>query len=401
MRTAVIVDAVRTATGKRHGGLSGWDPTDLAAFTLTGLVQRAGVDPAIVDDVIMGCVTQIGRQASNIARYAALGAGFPESVPGVTIDRQCGSSQQAVHFAAQGVMAGVYDTVIAAGVEVMSSTPMMSAVSEVSPPFASSVAARYHAVESRGHRGLVPQGVAAELISDRWGLTRSDLDTYGARSQQRASRAQNEGAFDHEILPVPERRRAAETGEIHESGSLHLRDEGVRAGTTADVLAGLSPAFMPDGLTTAGTSSQIADGASAVLIMSEARASSLGLRPLASIKAMAVEGSDPVLMLTGPIPATRSVLRKAGLNIDEIDHHEVNEAFAAVVLAWQHELGVDLERVNPLGGAIALGHPLGATGTKLMATLVHALVRTSGRYGLQVMCEGGGMANATVIERIS
>jgi acetyl-CoA acyltransferase len=397
MPSAVIVDAVRTAGGKRNGNLSGWHPADLAAEVLKSLVDRNGLDPALIEDVIMGCVMQIGAQSLNIARNAALAAGFPESVVGTTIDRQCGSSQQALHFAAQGVMAGAYDVVIGAGVEVMSLVPMgaSAAVPGVGLPFGPQVGLRYEPVG-----GLVPQGISAELIADRWNLSREDLDAFGAESQQRAARATAEGRFEHEILPVATRVKDKETGKIIEPGDLVTSDQGIREGTTAETLANLRPAFKPDGKVTAGNSSQITDGASAVLVMSEEKAVALGLTPRARFHTFALAGVDPVTMLTGPIPATTKVLERAKLSIDDMDIIEINEAFASVVLAWEKEHHPDMSKVNMNGGAIALGHPLGSSGTKLTATLLNELERTGGRYGLLTMCEGGGMANATIIERL-
>ena len=396
MTTAVIVDAVRTAGGKRHGRLSGWHPVDLAAETLKALVERNDLDPGLIDDVIMGCVMQVGAQAVNVGRNAVLAAGYPESVPGTSIDRQCGSSQQAVHFAAQGVMAGQYDVAVAAGVEVMSLVPMGASVGQgVGVPFGPTVGRRYEPVG-----GLVPQGVSAEMIADKWNLSREDLDRYSARSQQYAARATAEGRFEREILPVVAKHKDKETGKVTESGDLVTADEGIRPDTTVETLANLKPAFKPDGKVTAGNSSQITDGASAVLIMSEERASALRLTPRARFHSFALAGVDPVTMLTGPIPATTRVLERAKLTLDDIDLIEINEAFASVVLAWEKEHHPDMERVNVNGGAIALGHPLGCSGTKLMATLLNELERTGGRYGLQTMCEGGGMANATIIERL-
>jgi acetyl-CoA acyltransferase len=396
MPDAVIVDVVRTAGGKRHGKLSGWHPVDLAAETLKALVSRNDVDPAVVDDVIMGCVSQVGAQAVNVGRNAVLAAGFPESVPATTVDRQCGSSQQAMHFAAQGVMAGQYDVVIAAGVEVMSLVPMGASVgANVGFPFGPTVGLRYEPVG-----GLVPQGISAEMIADRYGLSRQELDIFSAGSQQKAATATAEGRFDREILPVTLKHKDKETGKVTESDELVTADEGVRPDTTAETLANLKPAFKPDGKVTAGNSSQITDGASAVLIMSEEKASALGLTPRARFHAFTVIGVDPVTMLLGPIPATTRVLERAKLGIEDIDLVEINEAFASVVLAWEKDLHPDMSKVNVNGGAIALGHPLGCSGTKLMATLVNELERTGGRYGLQTMCEGGGMANGTIIERL-
>jgi acetyl-CoA acyltransferase len=397
MATAVIVDAVRTAGGKRNGKLSGWHPADLAGETLKALVERNDLDPALIDDVIMGCVMQVGAQAVNVARNAVLAAGFPESVPATTIDRQCGSSQQSAHFAAQGVIAGAYDVVVAAGIEVMSLVPM--GASAMTPntgvPFGPKVLERYAPVG-----GLVPQGISAELIADKWALSREDLDAFGARSQQLALQATEEGRFEREIVPVRSKSRDKETGTIIDSDELFTRDEGIRPGTTVETLANLKPAFKPDGKVTAGNSSQITDGASAVLIMSEERAAALGYTPRARFHTFALAGVDPVLMLTGPIPATSRVLERAKLTLDDIDLVEINEAFASVVLAWEKEHHPDMSKVNVNGGAIALGHPLGCSGAKLMATLVNELERTGGRYGLETMCEGGGMANATIIERL-
>ncbi|CAN5468353.1 thiolase family protein [soil metagenome] len=395
MATAVIVDAVRTAGGKRNGKLSGWHPADLAGELLSAMAERNGLDPVLVDDVIMGCVMQVGHQSVNIGRNAVLAAGWPESVPATTIDRQCGSSQQSAHFAAQGVMAGAYDVVIAAGVEVMSTTPMGASILPGSLPFGPKVMERYSDVG-----GLVPQGISAELIADKWNLSREDLDGFGARSQKLALQATEEGRFAKEIVPVKGKLWDREKGEVVDLDEIVDRDEGIRPGTTAETLGKLKPAFKPDGKVTAGNSSQITDGASAVLIMSESRAAELGLTPRARFHTFALAGVDPVMMLTGPIPATTKVLERSGLSLDQIDLVEINEAFASVVLAWEKEHHPDMDRVNVNGGAIALGHPLGCSGAKLMATLLHELERTGGRYGLQTMCEGGGMANATIIERL-
>jgi acetyl-CoA acyltransferase len=392
MTNAVIVDAVRTPGGRRNGKLSGWHAVDLAAQPLKALLERNGLDAAQVDDVIMGCVMQVGEQALNVGRNAVLAAGFPESVPSTTIDRQCGSSQQSIHFAAQGVIAGAYDVAIAAGIEHMTHTPMgSSVVRDLGFPFGPSVMNRY---AERG--GLVSQGISAEMIADQWDLSREDLDAFGAHSQQSAARAAKEGRFEREILPVDVR-----DGEGKPTGETLAVDEGIRPDTTAEVLANLKPAFKPDGKVTAGNSSQITDGAAAVLIMSEEKANALGLTPRARFCAFALAGVDPVTMLTGPIPATRSVLDKAKMTIEDVDLVEINEAFASVVLAWEKELHPDMSKVNVNGGAIALGHPLGASGAKLMATLVNELERSGGRYGLETMCEGGGMANAVIIERLS
>jgi acetyl-CoA acetyltransferase family protein len=394
VNSAVIVDAVRTPLGKRNGQLSGWHPADLAAQILRALAGRTDLDPARVDDVIMGCVMQVGAQAVNVGRNAVLAAGWPESVPATTVDRQCGSSQQAAHFAAQGVMAGAYDVVVAAGVEVMSLVPMGASVlvKDVGQPFPRSMEDRY-----ADDGGLQPQGIAAELVAQRWGLTRDELDRYGLQSQQRAARARDEGRFEAEIVPVAERILDRESNRTVDTGRMIATDEGIRS-TSLGELAALAPAFRADGVVTAGNSSQITDGAAAVLIMSEAAADDLGLRARARFRSFALAGVDPITMLTGPIPATTTVLERAGLGIDDIDVFEVNEAFASVVLAWAAEHRPDPGRVNPNGGAIALGHPLGCSGARLLTTLVHELERSGGRYGLQLMCEGGGMANATIIE---
>jgi acetyl-CoA acyltransferase len=390
---AVIVDAVRTPFGRRDGSLSHWHPVDLAAETLVALVDRVGIDPSVIDDVIMGCVMQVGEQGTNIARNAVLAADWPEHIPGTTIDRQCGSSQQAIHFAAQGVMAGAYDVVVASGVEVMTRVPMGASTADgrYGFPFGPNVSSRY---AERG--GLVPQGESAELIADRWGFTREEMDEYGLLSQQRAARAVREGRFDKEIIAVS-----------GDDGAAVAADGGLRE-TSLEELARLEPAFRSSqagGRVTAGNASQITDGAASVLIMSAERARQLGVAARARLVDFAVVGDDPRLMLTANIPATRKVLRRAGLSLADIDRFEVNEAFASAVLAWIDELGVDdpdlLDRVNVNGGAIALGHPLGASGTRLTATLVNELERIGGRYGLQVMCEGGGMANAMIIERLS
>jgi acetyl-CoA acyltransferase len=387
MATAVIVDAVRTPGGKRGGKLKDWHPVDLLAEVLAAVVERNDLDPALVDDVIAGCVSQTGEQSVNVARNAALAAGFPESVPGTTIDRQCGSSQQAAHFAAQGVIAGVYDIAIAAGVESMTRVPM-GATMQQGPgiPFGPRMIDRYE-------DGLVPQGLSAELIAEKWGLTREQLDGYAVESHARATRATEEGRFENEILPIEVR---------HDDGTVEMmtRDEGIRPSTTLEVLGGLKPAFKPDGVITAGNSSQITDGAAAVLIMSEEKAAELGLRPRARFHTFALAGVDPVTMLTGPIPATQKALAKAGLTVDDIDLFEVNEAFSSVIGVFLAETGADWSKVNVNGGAMSLGHPLGASGAKLLTTLVNELERSGGRYGLQTMCEGGGMANATIIERV-
>jgi len=391
MPVAVIVDAVRTPGGKRNGKLKNWHAVDLAAEALKAIASRNNLDPALVDDVIMGCVSQVGEQAFNVGRSAVLAAGWPESVPATTIDRQCGSSQQALHFAAQGVMSGAYDIVVAAGVEVMSRVTMGSSIGKDSGwPFGPSVTARYEPVG-----GLKNQGIGAEMIADQWDVSREDLDTFSAESHRRAAQATAEGRFDNEIVPVYVR-----DDEGHATDELMKTDEGIRPDSSVATLGNLKPAFKEDGKVTAGNSSQITDGASAVLIMSEEKAKELGYTPRARFHSFALAGVDPVTMLTGPIPATRKVLERAGLTLDDIDLIEINEAFASVVLAWQKELDVELSKVNVNGGAIALGHPLGASGAKLCATLVNELERTGGRYGLLTMCEGGGLANATIIERV-
>jgi len=395
MREAVIVDVVRTPIGKgKPGGmLSGWHPVDLLAHTLRDLVARTGVDPATVDDVIVGCVTQAGEQSMNVARNAVLAAGFPVSVPAASVDRQCGSSQQALHFAAQGIMAGAYDVAIAAGVESMSRVPMFSAV-QGADPYGVDLVTRFAPVG-----GLIPQGISAELIATRWRLTREELDAFAARSHALADAATPTG-----IVATSVDRGEGRTDEPA------TRDEGIRPGSSVESLAGLKPAFRTDELAaahpeagwvvTAGNASQISDGASAALVMERGLAERLGLTPRAAVRSFAVVGDDPILMLTGVIPATRKVLDRAGLTLDDLDAIEVNEAFASVVLAWLRETGADLEKVNAHGGAIANGHPLGASGTKLLGSLLDVLDERGGRYGLQTMCEGGGMANATIVERL-
>jgi acetyl-CoA acetyltransferase family protein len=384
MHTAVIVDAVRTPLGKRNGALKDCHPVDLAATTLRALTERNDLDPGAIDDVIMGCVMQVGEQAANLARNAILTAGFPESVVGTTVDRQCGSSQQAAHFAAQGVMAGAYDIVIAAGAESMTRVPMGASLASGGVPFTEGLGRRYAEAG-----GLVMQGISAEMIAQKWSLSREDLDRFSATSHQRAARARAEGRFAREIVAV-----------TTPDGTAVTEDEGIRPDSTVESLAALKPAFKPDGCTTAGNSSQITDGAAAVLIMSEERAQELDLTPRARFHAFALAGVDPITMLTGPIPATTKILERSGLSLDEIDLIEINEAFASVVLAWEREHHPDMDRVNPNGGAIALGHPLGCSGARLLSTLLGELERTGGRYGLQTMCEGGGMANATIIERL-
>jgi acetyl-CoA acyltransferase len=386
MPTAVIVDAIRTPLGRRNGKLKDVHPVDLAAHVLRAVVERNDVDPALVEDVIMGCVMQVGEQGINVGRNAALAAGFPETTVGTTIDRQCGSSQQAAHFAAQGVIAGAYDVVIAAGVESMTRVPMGASVADgkYGFPFGPMMTGRYP--------NLVPQGISAELIAEKWGITREQNDAFSVQSHQRAARAAAEGRFDRETLPI--------TVPTESGDEVVNRDEGIRADSSMETLAKLKPAFKPDGVVTAANSSQITDGAAAVLIMSEEKASQLGLKPRARFHTFALAGVDPVLMLTGPIPATTKVLERAKMTLDQMDLVEINEAFAPVVLAWEKEHHPDMTKVNVNGGAIALGHPLGCSGARLMATLLNELERTGGRYGLQTMCEGGGMANATIIERV-
>lgn len=385
LREAVIVDAVRTPMGRRNGKLKDIHPVDLLALTLSALVKRTDIDPSLIEDVIVGCVSQVGDQAYNVARNAALAAGFPESVPGTTVDRQCGSSQQAIHFAAQGVISGAYDVAIAGGVESMSRVPM-GASAQGGVPFGPKMIERYH-------HGLVHQGISADLIAHKWELTRADLDAYSLESHRRAARATAEGRFASQILPVQVKNEDGTT-------SIFDTDEGIRADTSLEKLASLKPAFKPDGLITAGNSSQISDGAAAVLIMESETAKRLGLKPRARFVSFSLAGDDPIFMLTAPIPATRKALDRAGLSIDQIDLVEINEAFASVVLAWQKEIGMSLDKVNVNGGAVAVGHPLGASGARLTTVLLNELERTGGRYGLQTICEGGGMANGMIIERV-
>ncbi|MFJ4693918.1 thiolase family protein [Streptomyces sp. NPDC088766] len=389
MRDAVIVEAVRTpiGKGKPNGSLAHVHPVELLAHTLRTLVERSGVDPALIDDVIGGTVDQVGEQAMNTTRYAALSAGFPEAVPATTVDRQCGSSQQAVHFAAQGVISGAYDLVVACGVESMSRVPMWSNVPPGKDPFGPGVAERYP-------QGLVPQGISAELIAAKWSITREQMDAFAVSSHRKAAEAWQKGLFDAEVAPL--------------DGV--SRDECVRPDSSPDVLAGLRPAYHDPAFAerfpqiewnvTAGNASPVNDGASAVLITSGDTAARLGLRPLARLHSFAVTGSDPLLMLTGVVPATEKVLRRADLRLEDIDLFEVNEAFACVVLAWAQETGADLRKVNVHGGAIALGHPLGASGTRLTTTLVHAMRERGARYALQTMCEAGGLANAMILEGV-
>ena len=387
-REAVIVEAVRTPVAKREGKLSGWHPVDLLAEVLSEVVARSGVDASQVDDVICGCVSQVGEQSLNVGRNSWLAAGLPEQVPATTIDRQCGSSQQAAHFAAQGVLSGAYDVAIACGVEHMTRVPMGSSAQTQGFPFSERLMSRYEG-------GLVPQGISAEIISERWELTRDELDRFGARSHERAGEATASGAFKNEILPIKV--------ETDDGPDVFETDEGIRT-PNLEKMATLMPAFKPDGVVTAANSSQISDGAAALLIATPEKADELGLRPCARFVSFALAGTDPVTMLTGPIPATKKALERARLALDDIDVVEINEAFASVVLAWKKELSVDDgwfdERVNVHGGAIALGHPLGASGARLMTTLVNVLEQRQARYGLQTMCEGGGLANATIIERV-
>jgi acetyl-CoA acyltransferase len=377
-RDAVIVSAVRTPVGvgkPEKGALSGIHAVDLSALALKGLVERAGIDPALIEDVIWGCVSQVGEQGFNIGRNAALAAGFPEEVPGATVDRQCGSSQQALHFAAAGVMAGHYDVVVAGGIESMSRIPMFSNGKGGDGPFGPMMIDRYDGK-------LVNQGLSAEMIAEKWNLSRQYLDEMAVESHERAGRATEEGLFAEEIVPV--------------NGI--TADQGIRPGSSVEKLAGLPTPFKEDGVVTAGNASQISDGSAALLVMSSEKASELGLTPIVRFHTGALAGVDPIMMLTGPIPATHKVLQRAGLSLDEIGVIEINEAFASVVGAWFAETGADPKITNPNGGAIALGHPLGASGARLMTTLVHEMKRTGARYGLQTMCEGGGMANATIVE---
>ena len=387
MRDAVIVEAVRTPVGKRNGGLSGVHPVDLSAFVLRALAQRTGVDPALVDDVIWGCVGQVGEKSLDIARTALLAAGWPESVPGVTIDRQCGSSQQSVHFAAAGLISGQYDVVVAGGVESMSRVLMGAAVQVAGNPYtASGWVGRYGEV-------MPHQSVGAEMMARQWGLTRSQLDEYSLSSHEKAAVTQDAGLFDSQIVPVP----AELTG-----GAAVTADEGVRRGGTLEAMGGLRPAFAEDGVVTAGNASQISDGSAALLMTTSEKARELGLTPLARVHTAVLAAADPVIMLTAPIPATRKALQRSGLRLEDIGAFEVNEAFATVPLAWLADIGGGdpaLEKaLNPNGGAVALGHPLGASGARIMTTLVHHQRAAGIRYGLQTMCEGGGQANATILE---
>lgn len=380
MRETVIVEAVRTPVGKRNGGLSGMHAADLSGVVLNALAERTGLDPATVDDVVWGCVSQVGDQSSNIGRFAVLAAGWPEAIPGTTVNRACGSSQQALDFAAQAVMSGQQDVVVAGGVEVMSRVPLGSARA-TGMPYGPKVLERYDDFSFN-------QGISAEMIAEKWGFSRTQLDEFSARSHELAAAAQDRGAFADQIVPVTT------------DGGLVSADEGIRRGTTVEKLAGLKPAFTEDGVIHAGNSSQISDGAAALLVTTAEYAAAQGWRPLARYVAGSVAGANPVLMLTGPIPATEKVLAKTGLGIDDIGVFEVNEAFAPVPLAWQADTGAAIERLNPLGGAIALGHPLGGSGAVLMTRMLYHMRDNGIRYGLQTMCEGGGTANATVVELI-
>jgi acetyl-CoA acyltransferase len=387
----VIIDAVRTPVGRRGGRLSGWHAVDLAAQPLKALIARNDLDPAQIEDVIMGCTMTVGEQAMNIARNAALAAGFPDSVPGTTVDRQCGSAQQAIHFAAQAVMSGAMEIAIGAGIESMSRVPIGS-TTEPGPgePYGPLYLERFE---------LIHQGECAEEIARRWKIGREDMDRFALSSHQRAAHATDEGRFANEIVPLEARVHPDVPGAADVTGLMEV-DEGIRRDTSLEKLAGLRPAFSETGTVTAGTSSQISDGAAAVLIMSEERATALGLRPRARFHTFAVAANDPQIMLTAVIPATELVLAKSKLALSDIDLIEINEAFASVVLAWDSEFHPDPARVNVNGGAIAIGHPTGCSGARLMATLLNELERTGGRYGLQTMCEGGGQANATIIERL-
>ncbi len=379
MAEAVIVEAVRAPVGKRNGGLSGVHPAELSAQVLGGLADRAGIDPAIIDDVIWGCVMQAGEQALDIARTAVLTAGWPETIPGVTVDRQCGSSQQSVHFAAAGVVAGHYDAVIAGGVESMSRTPMGASLANGGNPYSARFKDRYTRTPN--------QGIGAEMMAAKWGLTRTMLDQFSLDSHEKAAKAQDSGAFDDQIVGIKD-----------PDGNVVLKDEGIRRGTTLEKMAQLKPAFSDDGVIHAGNSSQISDGSGALLFMSAEKAKSLGLKPLARVHTAVLAGADPVMMLSAPIPATQKALARSGLSVDDIGVFEVNEAFAPVPMAWLKEIGADENKLNPNGGAIALGHPLGGSGARIMTTMLYHMRDNNIRYGLQTMCEGGGQANATILE---
>ena len=380
MAEAVIVEAVRSPVGKRNGALSGVHPAELSAQVLNALVQRAGVDPALVDDVIWGCVMQAGEQALDIARTAVLTAGWPETVPGVTVDRQCGSSQQALNFAVAGVIAGHYDIAVAGGVESMSRTPMGSSLANGGRPYPEAFMTRY--------RNEVPnQGVGAEMIAQQWGFSRTQLDEFSLRSHEKAAAAQDAGAFKDQIVGIKD-----------QDGNLITEDGGIRRGGTVESMAAIKPAFKEDGVIHAGNSSQISDGSGALLIASAEKAKELGLKPIAKVHTAVLAGADPVIMLTAPIPATQKALAKSGLSVDQIGAFEVNEAFAPVPMAWLKEIGADENRLNPNGGAIALGHPLGGSGARILSTLLYHMRDNNIQYGLQTMCEGGGQANATILE---
>jgi acetyl-CoA acyltransferase len=379
MAEAVIVEAVRAPVGKRNGGLSGVHPAELSAQVLNGLAQRAGIDPEIIDDVIWGCVMQAGEQALDIARTAVLTAGWPETIPGVTVDRQCGSSQQSVHFAAAGVVAGHYDAVIAGGVESMSRTPMGASLANGGNPYSANFKARYERTPN--------QGIGAEMMATKWGLSRTMLDQFSLDSHEKAGAAQDSGAFDDQIVGIKDA-----------EGNVVLKDEGIRRGTTLEKMAQLKPAFSEDGVIHAGNSSQISDGSGALLFMSAEKAKSLGLKPLAKVHTAVLAGADPVMMLSAPIPATQKALARSGLKLSDIGVFEVNEAFAPVPMAWLKEIGADEKKLNPNGGAIALGHPLGGSGARIMTTLLYHMRDNNIKYGLQTMCEGGGQANATILE---
>ncbi|CAJ1498061.1 thiolase family protein [[Mycobacterium] burgundiense] len=383
MAEAVIVEAVRSAVGKRNGALAGVHPAELSAQVLNGLVERAGVDPGLVDDVIWGCVMQAGEQALDIARTAVLSAGWPETVPGVTVDRQCGSSQQSLHFAVAGVVAGHYDVVVAGGVESMSRTPMGSSLANGGNPYGESFKARYAQTPN--------QGVGAEMIAEQWGLSRTQLDEFSLRSHEKAAAAQDSGAFKDQIVGI-------KTKDADGNDTVVLEDGGIRRGGTVESMAKIKPAFKEDGVIHAGNSSQISDGSAALLIMSAEKAQALGLKPLAKVHTAVLAGADPVIMLTAPIPATEKALKKSGLSVDQIGAFEVNEAFAPVPMAWLKEIGADESRLNPNGGAIALGHPLGGSGARILTTLLYHMRDNNIQYGLQTMCEGGGQANATILE---
>jgi acetyl-CoA acyltransferase len=379
MAEAVIVEAVRSPVGKRNGGLSGVHAADLSAQVLNGLVERTGIDPGLVDDVIWGCVMQAGEQSMDIGRTALLAAGWPESVPGVTVDRQCGSSQQSIHFAAAGVVAGHYDVVVAGGVESMSRTPMGASLANGGNPFSPGFKARYDRTPN--------QGIGAEMIAEQWGFDRTTVDQFSLGSHEKAAAAQDSGAFDDQIVGIKD-----------QDGNVVLKDEGIRRGTPIEKMAQLKPAFKEDGVIHAGNSSQISDGSAALLFMSAEKAKELGLNPIARVHTAVLAGADPVIMLTAPIPATQKALKRSGLSLEDIGVFEVNEAFAPVPLAWLKDIGADEKKLNPNGGAIALGHPLGGSGARIMTTMLYHMRDKGIRYGLQTMCEGGGQANATIVE---